>query len=490
MKRTHTKVLIAWPGSYIGRRLTRSLLECDDVRLRFLTPDARSLSEFEQYPVEIVVGDALDDRVLERALHGIQVAYFPIRILGTERDFGAHSRKLAEKFRDACLREGVPRIVYLGMTGGKNSGNEFMDTMDDVGMILSSCPDRIRTVWLRAGFVLGSGSILFEILRNLVQKSPVLLIPRWMDVRVSTIGIANLVDYLVRAKDVDAPLVADIGLPPLSIREMLAATACAMGLTRVFVPVPLNLRRSTSCLLMLTTPFSYSLASLVISIMESGNKGYFPAVQDTAPPAFLGISPFSFETAIERTIAAIESEQVYSRWTDSLAGISNGGNEQDLARSVFHDIKTREFGKISPVRIFHEVKSIGGRQGWFSFDILWKIRGLMDKCAGGFGTSVGRRVETDLRVGDLLDVWKVVDIQENRRLLLEAQMKVFGKAWLEFRIEGNTLTQTAYHYPKGVMGRLYWYSMLPFHAFIFKDMIESIVRRADKVQPYARGHRT
>jgi hypothetical protein len=171
---------------------------------------------------------------------------------------------------------------------------------------------------------------------------------------------------------------------------------------------------------------------------------------------------------------------VYSRWTDSLAGISYEGNNQDLARSVFHDIKIREFGKISPVKIFHEVKSIGGRQGWFSFDILWQIRGLMDKFAGGFGTSVGRRVETDLRVGDLLDVWKVVDIQENRRLLLEAQMKVFGKAWLEFRIEGNTLTQTAYHYPKGLMGRLYWYSMLPFHAFIFKDMIESIVRRADK----------
>jgi hypothetical protein len=448
------------------------------------------LSEFEQYPVEIVAGDALDDNILEKALHGIQVAYFPIRILGTDRDFGALSRKFAEKFRDACLREGVPQIVYLGMTGGRNSGNEFMKTMDDVGMILSSRPDRIRTVWLRAGFVLGSGSILFEILRNLVQKSPVLLIPRWMDVTVSTIGIATLVDYLIRAKDVEAPLVADIGLPPLSIREMLSVTSRAMGLTRLFIPVPLNLRRSTSCILMLTTPFSYSLASLVIRILQSGSEGSFPAGQDTEPTVFRDISPLPFETAIERTIAAIEREQVYSRWTDSLAGISYEGNDQDLARSVFHDIKIRKFGEISPVKIFYEVKSIGGRQGWFSFDILWKIRGLMDKFAGGFGTSVGRRVETDLRVGDLLDVWKVVDIQENRRLLLEAQMKVFGKAWLEFRIEGNTLTQTAYHYPKGLMGRLYWYSMLPFHAFIFKDMIESIVRRADKVQPYVRGHRT
>ena len=478
MKSTQSQILIAWPGSYIGRRLTRKLIERDDVLLRLLTPDARRLSEFKHLSVEIVEGDAFDEKVLARALHGIQVAYFPIRILGTDRDFGSLSRKLAEKFRDACLREGVPQIVYLGMLGERNSGNEFMDTMDDVGTILSSCPDRIRTVWLRTGFVLGSGSILFEILRNLVQKSPVLLIPRWMDVKVSTIGIANLVDYLVRAKDVASSIVADVGLPPLNIREMLDVTSRAMGFKRLFVSVPFNFRRSTSCILMLTTPFSYSLASFVIRIMQSGNQGSCPTVPNVLPSDFRDISLIPFVNAIERTIAAIESEQVYSRWTDSLAGISYEGAEQDLARSVFHDSKTMDFGEISPGKIFRAVTSIGGRQGWFSFDILWRIRGLMDKFAGGFGTSVGRRVESELRIGDLLDVWKVVDLQDNRRLLLEAQMKVFGKAWLEFRIEGNTLTQTAYHDPKGLIGRLYWYSMLPFHAFIFQDMIESIVRRA------------
>ena len=194
------------------------------------------------------------------------------------------------------------------------------------------------------------------------------------------------------------------------------------------------------------------------------------------------MTPIPFATAIARTIAAIENEQVFSRWTDSLPGISFADDEQDLVKSVFQDIKTMDFGTIPPHRIFHAVKSIGGRQGWFSFDLLWQIRGILDKLIGGFGTSVGRRVESDLRVGDLLDVWKVVDLQENRRLLLEAQMKVFGKAWLEFRIEGKTLIQTAYHYPRGLMGRLYWYSMLPFHAFIFRDMIESIVSRAREME--------
>jgi hypothetical protein len=131
--------------------------------------------------------------------------------------------------------------------------------------------------------------------------------------------------------------------------------------------------------------------------------------------------------------------------------------------------------------IFRAVKSIGGDNGWFHFDLLWRIRGLMDKFVGGFGTSVGRRTETNLRVGDILDVWKVIDLRENRRLLLEAHMKVAGKAWLEFRIEGNTLIQTAYHYPKGLLGRMYWYSMVPFHAFIFRDMIRSIIREAGRM---------
>jgi Protein of unknown function (DUF2867) len=136
---------------------------------------------------------------------------------------------------------------------------------------------------------------------------------------------------------------------------------------------------------------------------------------------------------------------------------------------------------VLPTPRWMEPEFTGGDQGWFHFDLLWRIRGLMDKLAGGFGDSVGRRTEANLRVGDILDVWKVIDLQENRRLLLEAHMKVAGKAWLEFRIEGDTLVQTATHYPKGLLGRLYWYSMLPFHAFIFPDMIRSIIRQAGRM---------
>jgi len=169
---------------------------------------------------------------------------------------------------------------------------------------------------------------------------------------------------------------------------------------------------------------------------------------------------------------------VVSRWTDSLGRIPPSVTEEEISRSVFRDVREERFAGVAPEKIFRAVKSIGGKQGWFTFDLLWRIRGAADKIIGGYGASVGRRTETDLRVGDVLDVWKVIDLRENRRLLLEAQMKVEGKAWLEFRIEGDTLVQTAYHYPKGLLGRIYWYSMLPFHAFIFRDMVRGIVRKA------------
>lgn len=472
-------VLIVWPLSYLGRRLTRDLLGHDEVRLRLLVKDARQMNEIAHYDAEIVEGDALDDELLRRVVEGIDVAYYPLRFLGAGSELAELGSEFAHRFLDACIAAGVKRIVYLGFPSSGATGNDFLDTMDAVGKTLCSSPDRIQTVWLRAGLIIGSGSVLFEVLQNLVHKSPVLIIPRWMQTEVSVIGVADLLRYLVQAKDEDlqGTLIADIGMQPISVREMLQTTSRVMGLKRLFVPIPLEARRLFSVILMLTSPFSYAISSLLIRVLQTAQRA--PAtVQQQASHCFRGIAPIPFETAVERAIDAIGRGQVLSRWTDSLAGISYADDEQELNSSLFRDIKTQSFGDTAKHKIFQAVTSIGGRRGWFSFDILWRIRGILDKLSGGFGTSVGRRVESELRVGDLLDVWRVVDLQEDRRLLLEAQMKVFGRAWLEFRIEGNTLIQTAYHYPRGLMGRLYWYAMLPFHAFIFKDMLESIIKRA------------
>jgi uncharacterized protein YbjT (DUF2867 family) len=480
MSNREIAVLVAWPGSYIGRRLTQDLLRYKDVRVRVLVKDARWASALAHHAAEVAEGDILDDTALKRAALGIDVAYFPLRYLGTDVDFGEFSRVFAERFRDACIEAGVKRIIYLGTLSVEDTENEVINSMEDVGRILSAYPEKIQTVWLRAGFVIGSGSMLSEVLRNLVQKSPVMIVPRWMETKVSFVGIADLLKYLVRAKDVDVQgtFVVDIGLQAMSIREMLLVTSRVMGLKRVFVPIPVEARWLFSLVLTLTSPFSFALSSLFIRILQKVERRPNHIIEENTPYYFQGMSPTPFQTVIAEAVDAIGREQVLSRWTDSLVGLSSAGGEHELEKSLFRDIKARSFGDTPKHKIFLAITSIGGRQGWFSFDILWRIRGFLDKLSGGLGASVGRRVQSELRVGDLLDVWRVVDIQEDRRLLLEAHMNVFGKGWLEFRIEGNTLIQTAYHYPRGIMGRLYWYSMLPFHTFIFDDMIEGIIHRA------------
>ncbi|HIJ87714.1 MAG TPA: SDR family oxidoreductase [Desulfuromonadales bacterium] len=480
MKNGQINVLVAWPGSYIGRRLTRELLRHDSVHLRLIVKETQWVDEFGNHAVEIVESSTMNDNALMEALTGIDIAYFPLRFFGTDSEFGEISRAIAQRFLDACITARVKRIVYLGFPSRGNSGNDFIDTMEDVGQILCSAPDKIQTIWLRAGFIIGSGSVLFEVLHNLVQKCPLLIVPRWMEKKVSVIGIADLLAYLVQAKDlpVQETFMADIGPQSLSVREMLQVTSEVMGLKRFFVPLPVEARWLCSFGLMFTSPFSFAFSSFLIGILQKAEPVPLQGGQENAQHYFQDIAPLHLETVVEKAIAAIGNEQVVSRWTDSLAGSSCAYDEQDLSNSLFRDIKCKNFGDTPKQRIFQAFTSIGGRQGWFSFDILWRIRGVLDKLSGGFGTSLGRRVESELRVGDLLDVWKVIDLQEDRRLLLEAHMKVFGKAWLEFRIEGNTLIQTAYHYPSGLMGRVYWYSMLPFHVFIFNDMIESIIRRA------------
>jgi len=475
-----TSVLLPGPTSYLGRRLLLRLLKRPDLHLRVLVMDRRGLGDLAAAIPEIVEGNPADPGVLEKAVEGIHVAFCPVRFVSADPAFEALSRIFPERFRDACIAAGVRRIVYLGPLGRNVAGNASLAQMFQTGEVLSERADRIQAIWFRAGFILGSGSLLFEALRNLVQKLPVLPTPRWMEARVSAIGVRDVLDYLVRAihLPIEGSVEVEIGLEPRSFRALLSDTASAMGLRRLFLPVPFRATRFSPVVLMLLTPFSTRLAGLFIEMVETLDTTAGEVSDETARRLFPEIQPASFEVAMRRVIQAIEQEQVVSRWTDSMGTLPDANVEQEMSRSVFRDVRRERFEPIPPERVFRAVTSIGGKRGWFSFDLLWRLRGLMDKLGGGFGGSVGRRTESDLRVGDVLDVWRVIDLQPDRRLLLAAHMNTFGKAWLEFRLEGDELIQTAYHYPKGLMGRLYWYSMLPFHAFIFPDMIRSILRQA------------
>lgn len=474
-----TRVLLVGPSSYLGRRLLPRLLDDPRVSLRVLATNRKVLGDAAERVPDLLEGDPTDPRTLLRAAEGIDVAFYPIGFVAADPEFDRLSRGFPARFRDACIEAGVRRIIYLG-AGARIATDDSPVTLGSAGTILGDRPDLIQTIWFRAEFVIGSGSLLFEALRHLVQKLPVVPAPRWMDTPMSAIGVRDLLDYLCRAVHVplDGSVEVAVGLAPLRFRDMLAITASAMGLRRAIIPVPIRARWLSPYLLMLVSPFSTRLAQRFLETVETeAGTGAGPTTE-TARRLFPEVTPAPFQVAVARAVDAIEQEQVVSRWTDSMGVGYRSNVEEEMAESVFRDVRRESFGTVPPEQVFRAVSSIGGRRGWFRFTPLWRIRALMDKLAGGFGDSVGRRADTELRVGDLLDVWRVVDFEPDRRLLLAAHMRTFGKAWLEFRIEGDTLVQTAYHYPKGLMGRLYWYSMLPFHAFIFPDMVRGIIREA------------
>jgi len=476
-------VLIVGAKGYVGRRLATRFLEEGDVRLKLLVADARTLWGLQGHPAaEIFEGDLRDRQSLARAVQGCDIVYFPIRFAITDRTLAAQALDITRQFLDVCIEEGVKKIVYVGSPEAQRAGNMLVSDADAIGEVLCGRPDRIQTIWLRTGALIGSGSATFEILRSLVQKFPLLPMPRWTVAPIDFLAVADLVEYLVQARtlSITGNATISIGSGPMRFLDMVRRTAQVMGLRRMIVPVPVTVPRFSAFLLSLTTPLSWGLASYCLHILRSPDREF--SASDSAQRLFPAITPLTFEEALKISVEDLEHEHVVSRWSDSLAGISYKSSEEDLARAIFRDRKEMSIGDLPPRKIFRAVESIGGKRGWFTFDLLWQIRGLLDKLVGGYGTSMGRRVESDLRIGDMVDVWKVVDLREEERLLLEAQMKVFGKAWLEFRIEGDVLVQTAYHYPKGLLGRLYWYSMLPFHIFIFKDMIRTILSRAREME--------
>jgi hypothetical protein len=248
-----------------------------------------------------------------------------------------------------------------------------------------------------------------------------------------------------------------------------------MGLRRAMIPVPVLSPKLSSYWLVLFTPVPFSVASALIE----GLKSETVLQNDHAARFFPGIRPLPFEESVRRAVEAIEKNQVLSRWCDSSAGaVCDIAPAEEIAGAVYRFERAYSFAGIPAAKVFRSVLSIGGTTGWFTYDVLWQLRGFMDKLLGGYGVNRGRRDQTDLRVGDKLDFWTVVDVRKDRRLLLEAQMKVPGKAWLEFRLEGDYLIQTAYYYPKGLWGRLYWYLTWPLHLVVFPDLVKNIIRRA------------
>ncbi len=389
------RVLIVGPASYLGRRLVERLLDRPDIRVRVLARDPARISELAGRIPEVAVGDPLDSAVLRRTVIDAEIAYFPIGLVGADGDLARRLPVFAEQLRDACIEAGVRRTVYLGPPAGLAAVAGANQPVVDVGSILTARPERIQTVCLQAGFVLGPGSALFEVICHLVRKFPLMPVPRWMNSQFGWIGLADMLHDLVVASEVSisGDLVADIGPAPASVREMVVAADRMLGVKRLRLSLPVSVPRLSAGLLVLTTPLSYGLSRAFVSLLSSVTSES-PSPRSADLWAAARRVPYtSLEPALAAAIHAEEPEQVRSRWTESLMGISLDERGDDLAMATFRDVRRLTFGDTPVSRVFRAVKSIGGRQGWFGFNVLWQIRGLFDKLAGGFGTSIGRRAE-------------------------------------------------------------------------------------------------
>lgn len=471
-------ILITGATGYIGRRLTQRLLAADRYRLRLLVRNPRKIQASVADQVESRTGSTFDRKSLHSALEGVDTAFYLIHSMGEKADYRRLDRESAENFRVACIAAGVRRIVYLGGLGVKQSASKHLLSRIETGEVLSTQPDRVDTIWLRAGVIIGSGSASFEIIRNLAQKLPVMITPRWVRTKTQPVAIDDVLSYLEESIEVNhrGNLVVDIGGDRLSFQDMIVQAGQVMGLRRFLLPVPILSPRLSSYWLILFTPIPYRLASALVE----GLKSETLLQNDHAARYFSAIQPQNFRQAVAAAIKELEHNQVLSRWCDS-SGLQGCDitDFDDPAGAILRDVRIVPFSNgEQPDAVFRSACRLGGGHGWYRYQILWRLRGLIDKLFGGYGLSRGRRTTGELRLGDALDFWKVVDIRDSKRLLLYAQMKLPGRAWLEFDVQPDQLVQTAHFLPQGVFGRLYWYTVAPLHNLVFADLARAVVRAA------------
>jgi len=469
------KVLLTGSTGYIGRRLKQKLLSDKNIELRLYVRNKKALSSDILKETEVFQGDTFDKDKLRLALKDVHTAYYLIHSLAS-KDYKNLDKISAQNFIDICEECGVKRVIYLGGLGVKNEDtSKHLLSRIETGEVLSSS-SKVQTLWVRAGVIIGSGSTSFEIIRNLTEKLPIMTTPKWVYTKAQPVAVEDVLSYLEQSLYLEEKenLMIDIGSEQLPYREMMIQTGKALGLKRILIPLPFLSIALSSYWLNIFTPVPFTVAKALIE----GLKSEVVIQNDNAKKYFPNIKPITFIDSVKKAVVEIESNQVISRWTDNGGKIWDRDHSKELADAIFVDRKEIDISNTSKEDIYKSFMSIGGEQGWFDYDFLWEIRGVIDKLIGGVGLKRGRRDQCDLRIGECLDFWKVVDIKENERLLLFAQMKVPGHAWLEFKIEDNKLIQSAYFLPKGVLGRLYWYAMVPLHYFVFSNMIESIIKKA------------
>jgi len=421
--------------------------------------------------VEVAVGDALDAATLTEAAADCHAGIYLIHSMAFGKGFDDHDRNAASNFRDAADAAGMVRTVYLGVLGpGAGKLSTRLKSRREVGSILAS--GSTPATELRAGAIIGSGSLSFEMIRSLAEAMPVLTTPGWARVRCQPVAVDDVLDLLVRALSDESheDRLLGIGGPDtLTYQEMLRIYAREAGLRRrVVIPIPLRLSRLSSWWVGLVTPLPPGVARPVLETLR-GDMSLGDRAREVFP-----FEPTPYLQAIREAMATLDTG-AETRWTDAESQPSQTlAADQDWEfGTVYEDQRVVPTDSL-PHHMYWACTRIGGNVGYYGMNWAWRLRGLLDQMVGGVGLRRGRRHPENLRVGEAIDFWRVDRVIPNQMLRLHAEMRLPGEAWLEWRIVPNSggadLVQTARFQPRGILGRLYWFMMAPFHSLIFPRM--------------------
>ena len=407
---------------------------------------------------------------------GVHTAYYLVHSMASANSFEEEDRSAAHAFATAARDAGVQRIVYLGGLGSGSELSAHLRSRQEVGRILRE--SGVPTIELRASIVIGSGSASFEMIRALVEKLPVMITPRWVKTRSQPIAVEDVIAYLMQALDIQisGSRVVEIGgVDQVSYLDLMKEYAHQRGLRRWMIPVPVLSPRLSSLWLGLVTPVYARVGRELVDSLRNET-----IVRDRSADALFSVRPLGYREALKRALANEDREFAETRWSDAFSSV---GTTRQWGGAKFgrRIVDSRSVHVPFPPAIaFRPIERLGGETGWYYGNWLWRIRGLLDLLFGGAGMRRGRRNPDRLLAGDTVDFWRVEEIQRDRLLRLAAEMRLPGRAWLQFEVEasasGSLIRQTAIFDPVGVLGQLYWYLLYPVHQFVFAGMLTGIVR--------------
>lgn len=472
------KVLLTGATGYVGGRLI-PLLEESGVDLRCTTRRPGSLRDQVGPRTEIMQADVVDEASMRRALDGVHTVYYLVHSMGARADFEETDRRAAELVARLCTEMGVKKIIYLGGLGNPDHNlSKHLRSRQEIGNILRTSTASV--IELRASIIIGSGSLSFEMIRALVERLPVMICPKWVRVLAQPIAIEDVLAYLTESLELpdDESIVFEIGGPDqLSYGKIMKEYARQRGLRRLMIPVPLLTPYLSSLWLGLVTPLYARVGRKLVESLKNPTL-----VSNNLAERYFRVRPRSTRAAIARALVNEDREFAATRWSDAF---SSGGEPKAWGGTRFGSrlVDSRiETADATAAEAFTPIRKIGGDTGWYYGDWLWRVRGFMDLLVGGVGVRRGRRHPEELRVGDCVDFWRVEQYEENHFLRLSAEMKIPGRAWLEFEVNEDaetgktTIRQTAMFDPVGLFGLMYWYAVYPLHQFVFAGMLRNICR--------------